>query len=137
MPFGLQPIHLIVIAIVALLIFGPARLPEIGRGIGRALTEFRRGAREMTEGFKEEATKPVDEPENKIFPTPPGTQPAVAISQPVPQPLSPPMSQPVAPVIGETAPQTVPDRVFCNTCGAPNPAGAQFCNKCGSQMSQA
>ena len=32
MPFGLQPLHLLVIAIVALLIFGPKRLPEVGKG---------------------------------------------------------------------------------------------------------
>lgn len=61
MPFGIQPIHLLVIALVALIIFGPSRLPEIGRGLGRALTEFRKGAREMTEGFREEVSRSVGE----------------------------------------------------------------------------
>lgn len=56
MPFGLQPLHLVVIAIVALLIFGPERLPEIGRGLGRVINEFRRGTQEMAEGFREEVT---------------------------------------------------------------------------------
>lgn len=60
MPFGLQPIHLVVVAIVALLIFGPRQLPEIGRGIGKAIIEFRKGAQEMTEGFREEVAKPVN-----------------------------------------------------------------------------
>jgi sec-independent protein translocase protein TatA len=59
MPFGIQPIHLIVVAIVALIIFGPRRLPEIGRGIGRALNEFRQGASEMTQSFQQEVSKPV------------------------------------------------------------------------------
>ncbi len=54
MPFGLQPIHLVIVAIVALLIFGPSRLPEIGRGVGKAITEFRCGARDMTTSFTEE-----------------------------------------------------------------------------------
>ncbi len=60
MPFGLQPIHLVVVAIVALLIFGPRQLPEIGRGIGKAIIEFRKGAQEMTDGFREEVAKPVN-----------------------------------------------------------------------------
>jgi len=37
MPFGLQPTHLIIIAVVALIIFGPSRLPEIGRAFGKTL----------------------------------------------------------------------------------------------------
>ena len=129
MPFGIQPIHLIIVAIVALLIFGPQRLPEIGRGIGKALTEFRKGAREMSEGFKEEVTKPVDEPENRIFPTPAASQPVTPVYQPVP-----PVSQPVAAAPGETTQDPAIDKVFCNQCGAPNPVGAQYCKKCGAKI---
>lgn len=57
MPFGIQPVHLIIIVVVALIIFGPQRLPEIGRGLGRSLNEFKRGTRDMTEGFRDEVTK--------------------------------------------------------------------------------
>ncbi len=42
--FGLQPIHLIFILAVALLIFGPSRLPEIGKAIGSSIREFREAA---------------------------------------------------------------------------------------------
>ncbi len=122
MPFGIQPIHLILVAIVALLIFGPSRLPEIGRGIGRALTEFRRGAKDMTEGFKEEVSKPVDGPENTIMPAPVGSQPAAVVPA---QPMVVTMTSTAEPAAG---------RVFCNQCGAPNPVGAQFCNKCGTRI---
>lgn len=37
----LSPLHLIVLLVVALLIFGPKRLPEIGSGLGRSIKEFR------------------------------------------------------------------------------------------------
>jgi sec-independent protein translocase protein TatA len=37
MPFGIQPMHLLMIGIVALIIFGPSRLPELGRGLGPGL----------------------------------------------------------------------------------------------------
>ena len=57
MPFGLQPLHLLVIAVVALLIFGPSRLPEIGRSLGKTLKEFQSATREATQGFTTEITK--------------------------------------------------------------------------------
>ncbi|HEV3235274.1 MAG TPA: twin-arginine translocase TatA/TatE family subunit [Candidatus Dormibacteraeota bacterium] len=49
---------LLIIAALALIIFGPARLPELGAGLGRAIKEFRKGASELTDSLKEEATKP-------------------------------------------------------------------------------
>jgi sec-independent protein translocase protein TatA len=49
---------LLIIAALALIIFGPARLPEVGAGLGRAIKEFRKGASELTDSLKEEATKP-------------------------------------------------------------------------------
>ena len=51
---------LLIIAALALIIFGPQRLPELGAGLGKAIREFRKGASEMTESLKEEATKPAD-----------------------------------------------------------------------------
>ncbi len=44
--FGLQPIHLILILIIALVIFGPSRLPELGRSLGDSINEFRRATKE-------------------------------------------------------------------------------------------
>jgi TatA/E family protein of Tat protein translocase len=40
--FNLGPLELFAIFIVALLVFGPNKLPEIGRQVGRAVREFRR-----------------------------------------------------------------------------------------------
>lgn len=117
MPFGIQPIHLVVIAVVALLIFGPSRLPEIGRGVGRALTEFRRSAKEMGGSFIEEVNQPLE--------TPAGSQPIPGNS-----------ATPAAP--GEVkAPEgnAIPSH-FCIHCGKANPAGAIFCNQCGQKVTE-
>jgi sec-independent protein translocase protein TatA len=37
----LQPTHLIIVLVVALLILGPKRLPEAGRALGQGLKEFK------------------------------------------------------------------------------------------------
>ena len=41
MPFGIGPWEIAVLLLVSLLIFGPTRLPEMGRSLGRGLREFK------------------------------------------------------------------------------------------------
>jgi sec-independent protein translocase protein TatA len=48
-PVGVQ--EMIVIFLVALVLFGPKKLPELGRTIGKALTEFRRAQSELKATF--------------------------------------------------------------------------------------
>lgn len=37
----LQPTHLLFVLVIALLVLGPKRLPEVGRSLGRGLRDFR------------------------------------------------------------------------------------------------
>ena len=46
--FGLGPTELIIIAIIVLLIFGAKRLPDIGKGLGGAIKEFRNVKKELS-----------------------------------------------------------------------------------------
>jgi sec-independent protein translocase protein TatA len=48
MPLGLHLPELIIVLAVALLIFGPKKLPEMGSAIGKAITEFRKGMSELS-----------------------------------------------------------------------------------------
>jgi sec-independent protein translocase protein TatA len=41
MPFGIGTVEIVIILIFALVIFGPKRLPELGRSLGRGIREFR------------------------------------------------------------------------------------------------
>lgn len=52
--------ELMLIAGIALLLFGGKKLPEMMRGMGRGVSEFKKGAKEVTEPF-EEAKKDIDE----------------------------------------------------------------------------
>lgn len=53
--FGLQPFHLMVIAIIALLIFGPSRFGAIGRSLGATIKEFRSATKETAPGEEEKS----------------------------------------------------------------------------------
>ena len=55
--FGLQPLHLILIAIIALLIFGPARLTDLGRSFGKMFSEFRSATKDSPDTVKGDAPK--------------------------------------------------------------------------------
>jgi TatA/E family protein of Tat protein translocase len=46
--FGVGPAELLIILVIALIVFGPGKLPEIGAAVGKAIGDFRRTAREMT-----------------------------------------------------------------------------------------
>ena len=46
--------EMVVIFIVALVLFGPKKLPELGRTIGKALTEFRRASTDLKASFERE-----------------------------------------------------------------------------------
>jgi TatA/E family protein of Tat protein translocase len=48
---------LIVILVIALIIFGPKKLPEIGKAIGHAIREFKKSSQEVKESFEEEIKK--------------------------------------------------------------------------------
>jgi sec-independent protein translocase protein TatA len=73
----LQPWHLVVLGVVAFLLFGAKRLPELGKGLGEGLKGFKEGIKGFTE------------------PTP-APPPVVQQSAPPPPP-PPPSSTPVEP----------------------------------------
>ncbi len=51
-PIGIP--ELIFIFLIALLIFGPRKLPELGRNLGKAMTEFRRASNDLRHAVEEE-----------------------------------------------------------------------------------
>jgi sec-independent protein translocase protein TatA len=63
--FGLGMQELIIILVIALLIFGPTKLPQIGSGLGRAIRDFRKG---FGGDDPEDATKEVTKETSKDLP---------------------------------------------------------------------
>ncbi|HLZ59123.1 MAG TPA: twin-arginine translocase TatA/TatE family subunit [Ktedonosporobacter sp.] len=54
MPIGFHPVELIIILVIALLVFGPKKLPEMGSAIGKSIKEFQKGMKELTSGGHED-----------------------------------------------------------------------------------
>jgi TatA/E family protein of Tat protein translocase len=71
--FNIGPLELMIILLLALVVVGPARLPEVGRSIGRALREFRKVQDEVRDSinFNLDAEPVTPRPQKK-----PGTPPA-------------------------------------------------------------
>ena len=44
----LQPQHLLIILAIALFVFGPKKLPELGKGLGQGIKQFKEGIRQAT-----------------------------------------------------------------------------------------
>lgn len=51
--------ELIIVLIIALVIFGPKRLPELGSSLGKGIREFRKASNELQDSFKSDPTEPL------------------------------------------------------------------------------
>jgi len=49
--------ELIIILVIALMVFGPRKLPELGRAVGQTMNEFRKGMNNIRETVEEETRK--------------------------------------------------------------------------------
>jgi sec-independent protein translocase protein TatA len=65
----LQPWHLVVLGVVAFLVFGAKRLPELGKGLGEGLKGFKEGIK----GVSEPSPAPPAVQAQSVAPPPPAT----------------------------------------------------------------
>lgn len=81
----LQPTHLLFVLVVALLVLGPKRLPEVGRSLGRGLRDFR-GA--LSGEDHDEPAIPQTNHTPPVAQTPVEPQPTAQVETPVPESYS-------------------------------------------------
>ncbi|MES1244026.1 MAG: twin-arginine translocase TatA/TatE family subunit [Acidobacteriota bacterium] len=94
-PLGVP--ELIFIFILALLIFGPKKLPEIGRTIGKGMAEFRKASTELTRSINTELAldeQPAPPPLRAWEPTAPPPLTAARAPVPPPEPVAEPVLEP-------------------------------------------
>jgi sec-independent protein translocase protein TatA len=81
--------ELIIIFVIALIIFGPRKLPELGRSLGKSLAEFKRASNELKSTLEEEIR--IEEQQQKVdaakaaaaAATAPAVEPATPANEPV------------------------------------------------------
>jgi sec-independent protein translocase protein TatA len=59
MPFGIGPGELAIVLVLALIILGPKRLPEVGRSVGRGMREFKEGISGSTTSVEDDEDRDV------------------------------------------------------------------------------
>jgi sec-independent protein translocase protein TatA len=79
--------EMLVILVIALIIFGPRKLPELGKSLGKSLAEFKRASNELKSTLEEEIR--IEEQQNVKRATPP--LPPSATASPSPTPAEPPV----------------------------------------------
>jgi sec-independent protein translocase protein TatA len=113
---ALQPGHLIVVLVIVLLIFGPGKLPELGKAMGDGLRELK---------------KATGGEEHKDAATTAASTTATAVAPP-PAPMAPaPLSSTTVTPIG--AAPTLATRA-CPSCRGAIPVGDKFCGNCGATV---
>jgi sec-independent protein translocase protein TatA len=86
----LSPLHIAIVVVIGLLVFGPKKLPELGRGIGSGLRDFRRG-------LSGEADPPTPAPVVEAISTPiVETATTAPVQAPVETPVAAPADAPAA-----------------------------------------
>src|SRR5579872_5450067 len=104
---ALQPGHLIVILVIVLLIFGPGKLPELGRAMGDGLRELKKAT-----NTEDEAAKEGD-----------------IVAATTAAPTGSTTTATVTPISAAAHP--------CPSCHGTVPAGDKFCGNCGAAMEPA
>jgi sec-independent protein translocase protein TatA len=89
---AIQPWHLILVLIIVLIVFGPGKLPDVGKSVGDAIREFRKATTETHDAL---ALPPATQPPSPTPVAPPaGTNapipPAPTVSASEPPPAGPP-----------------------------------------------
>jgi sec-independent protein translocase protein TatA len=62
MPVSIGPMELIIVLVIALLVLGPKRLPEVGRSVGRGMREFKDSISGVTRDDDEDDVQPLRQP---------------------------------------------------------------------------
>jgi TatA/E family protein of Tat protein translocase len=104
MPFGIGPLELIVVLVIALLVLGPGKLPDVGSALGKSIREFRKAASDVEDAARLDAP-PAAAPTTAapVASAPSSALPATAA--PVAAPAAPVASgNPVAPAPVAAAP---------------------------------
>ena len=59
MPVSIGPMELVIVLVIALIVLGPKKLPEVGRSVGKGMREFKDSLSGITQDDDEDDVKPL------------------------------------------------------------------------------
>ena len=74
---NIGPLEIAIVLIIALIVFGPKRLPELGKSLGRGINEFREGVSKIGDDDKDDEDDDEFDDEPAALEPPPGDDPVV------------------------------------------------------------
>lgn len=80
--------ELLIILVVALIVFGPRKLPELGRSLGKSLSEFKRASNELRSTLDEEIRMEERKTAPPVAVPPPSTDPSTLPSPAAPETIA-------------------------------------------------
>ena len=118
MPFNIGPLELIIVLVIALLVLGPGKLPEVGSALGKSIREFRKAASDIEDSVRVEAA-PAAQPAAPAAPAPVASAPVAPAAPAAPAEMP---AAPAAPIAGPPEPNTLSQPVAPNEiAGQPRP----------------
>jgi sec-independent protein translocase protein TatA len=108
--------ELIIVVVIALLVFGPGKLGDLGGALGRGMREFRKNI----DGDDTGSTADASSASSATSPTDASSPSSAASSTDA--------------AAGPSDDRSAADFAVCGACGGRNPAAAKFCATCGSAI---
>jgi sec-independent protein translocase protein TatA len=115
------PMELVIILVIALMIFGAGKLPEVGNALGRGIKEFKKSTADDPPQINSSTAQPAPAP-------PPVATPAATV------PASSAAATSAAPTAAAPASAPAATGAFCPKCGTRATGDSRFCASCGASL---
>src|SRR6478735_9737107 len=96
MPFNIGPGELIIVLVIALIVVGPGKLPDVGAALGKSIKEFRKAATDVKESTSLDAPAPAPAVAAAATAAPVATAAATAPAPAASIPTAPPAPNAIA-----------------------------------------
>jgi TatA/E family protein of Tat protein translocase len=113
-----DPLHLVLLLVVILIVFGAGKLPGVGAALGQSIKEFKKASTE-------------DDEAKAVAALPGNTCPKCQASNPVGAQFCTGCGSPLQPQVAAASEA----EVFCSKCGTKNGGNSRFCAACGTELS--
>src|SRR5690349_18277399 len=90
---NIGPVELIIILVIALIVIGPGRLPDVGAALGKSIREFRKASTDLTDAARVDVS-PQAAPAPAVPPQSAAAAPNTLSSETTPNTLSAPPAEP-------------------------------------------